>query len=354
MKRLFLGIAFLISHSSFLISLAQPAGGYYQAADGKKGAELKSALFAVISPHTVQTYTPGVWQAINSYDLRADGKIWEIYSGIGEYTPVTDQDKGEEIEQEGIVYNREHAMPKSWFNEASSQDYYSTKVYPMFTDLHHLFPTDRAVNTMRSNYPYGEVGRITKQSEGGFSKFGRCTDELGYKDASALNGRVFEPNDEYKGDLARVYFYMATCYESYKNEKGAVRTPKDWKSDMLTGDVYPFFTDWALKMLLRWAANDPVSDKEVKRNEAIYGIQKNRNPFVDYPGLEQYIWGSLKDAAFSYDNYQKPGATGISELHRLTTPATDDAIYNLNGQRVDDQHLKKGVYIRRGKKMIVR
>jgi len=354
MKRLFLGIAFLISHSSLLISLAQPAGGYYQAADGKKGAELKSALFAVISPHTVQTYTPGVWQAINSYDLRADGKIWEIYSGIGEYTPVTDQDKGEEIEQEGIVYNREHAMPKSWFNEASSQDYYSTKVYPMFTDLHHLFPTDRAVNTMRSNYPYGEVGKITKQSEGGFSKFGRCTDELGYKDASALNGRVFEPNDEYKGDLARVYFYMATCYESYKNEKGAVRTPKDWKSDMLTGDVYPFFTDWALKMLLRWAANDPVSDKEVKRNEAIYGIQKNRNPFVDYPGLEQYIWGSLKDAAFSYDNYQKPGATGISELHRLTTPATDDAIYNLNGQRVDGQHLKKGVYIRRGKKMIVR
>ena len=287
---------------SVLYAFAQgpyETGTYYQSADGKKAEELKSALFAIISPHTIQTYTPGVWNAINSYDLREDGTIWEIYSSIGSYTPVTDQDKGDDIDQEGLKYNREHAMPKSWFNEASSQPATSTEVYPMYTDLHHLFPTDRIVNTMRSNYPYGEVGdKITKQSEGGFSKFGRCVDSLGYK-VSGQNGRVFEPNDQYKGDLARVYFYMATAYESYKNEKGVTRSPKDWKSDMLTSDVYPFFTDWALKMLLRWAANDPISEKEIKRNEAIYGIQGNRNPFVDYPGLEQYIWGSKKDVAFS-------------------------------------------------------
>ena len=230
-------------------SLASPAvfsqgpaetGTYYQAADGKKGAELKTALFEIISPHEVQTYTPGVWNAINSYDIRPDGKIWDIYSGISNFTPKDDQDKGEEG-QENEAYNREHAMPKSWFNEDTNQDYYSTGVYPMFTDLHHLFPTDRYVNSMRSNYPYGEVGeKVTKQSEGGFSKFGRCTDELGYKN-SGLKGLVFEPNDEYKGDLARVYFYMATAYESYKNEKGADRSPKNWKSDMLTSDIYPFF-----------------------------------------------------------------------------------------------------------------
>ena len=328
------------------------SGTYYQNADGKKAAELKSALFAIISPHTIQTYTPGVWNAINSYDLREDGKIWEIYSGISNFTPKTDQDKGLEIDEEGKVYNREHAMPKSWFNEASPQAATSTEVYPMYTDLHHLFPTDRAVNTFRSNYPYGEVGNvITKQSEGGFSKFGRCKDDLGYK-VSGQNGRVFEPNDEYKGDLARVYFYMATAYESYKNEKGATRSPANWSSDMLASNVYPFFTDWALKMLLRWAANDPVSEKEIKRNEAIYGIQGNRNPFVDYPGLEQYIWGSKKDDAFSYNNYV-PVTSGIEEITRQILVEDDGAIYNLRGQRVDGKNLKKGIYIRKNKKIVV-
>ena len=348
-------LLFIFSILSVFYASAQApnnTGTYYQAADGKKAEELKTALFAIISPHTIQSYTPGVWNAINSYDIREDGKIWEIYSGISNFTPKTDQDKGDEIETEGLKYNREHAMPKSWFNEASSQTATSTDVYPMYTDLHHLFPTDRIVNTMRSNYPYGEVGKVTKESEGGFSKFGRCVDSLGYK-VSGLNGRVFEPNDQYKGDLARVYFYMATCYESYKNEKGVTRSPKDWKSDMLASNVYPFFTDWALKMLLRWAANDPISEKEIKRNEAIYGIQGNRNPFVDYPGLEQYIWGSKKDVAFSYNNYV-PVVSGIEEISRQILIEDDGAIYNLRGQRVDGKNLKKGIYIKKNKKIIVK
>ena len=326
-------------------------GTYYQAADGKKGTELKTALFQIISPHVVVSYTPGVWNAINTYDIRPDGCIWDIYSGISNFTPGTDQDKGEEIDKEGVVYNREHAMPKSWFNEDKSDTQ-----YPMYTDLHHLFPTDRSVNTIRSNYPYGELDKSlnpTKQSAGGFSKFGICDPSIGY---TVVNGkaRVFEPNDEYKGDLARVYFYMATCYESYKNGSGKERSPKNWKSDMLTSDVFPFFTDWALKMLLRWAAQDPISEKEIKRNEGIYGIQKNRNPFVDYPGLEQYIWGSCSDVAFSYDNYAKPETTGISELHKTLAPAADEKIYDLRGQRIYGRRLKKGVYIRRGRKVVVR
>ena len=192
----------------------------------------------------------------------------------------------------------------------------------------------------------------TKQSEGGFSKFGICDPSIGY---TVVNGkpRVFEPNDEYKGDLARVYFYMATCYEAYKTNAGKDRSPLDWdKSDktMLDGTIYPFFKEWAIKMLLRWAIEDPVSEKEINRNAAIFDIQKNRNPFVDYPGLEQYIWGSNTEAVFSYDNYVKPDMTGISEIY-MTAPV-DDAIYNLRGQRVN--HPKKGVYIRRGQKFVVK
>lgn len=348
MKRLSLSVMFLLS---VLVLWAQDQSvlSYYQAADGKKGAELKTAFFQIISPHEVQSYTPGVWNAINSYDIRPDGKIWDIYSGISNFTPKDDQDKGEEIDEEGVVYNREHAMPKSWFNEGSK-----ATDYPMYTDLHHLFPTDRYVNTMRSNYPYGEIDpstKPTKQSADGFSKFGICDPAIGY---TVVNGkaRVFEPNDEYKGDLARVYFYMATAYESYKNEKGADRSPKDWKSDMLTSDIYPFFTDWALKMLLRWAAEDPVSEKEIKRNEAIYGIQKNRNPFVDYPGLEQYIWGNSMDVPFSYDHYAEP-ATAISNIHREMQPAAD-RVYDLKGRRVSDDKPRKGIYIRHGKKVVIR
>lgn len=325
------------------------SGTYYQAADGKKGADLKTALFQIISPHDMQSYTPGVWNAINSYDIRPDGCIWDIYSGISNFTPVTDQDKGADINDEGVVYNREHAMPKSWFNEGSSD-----QSYPMYTDLHHLFPTDRAVNSMRSNYPYGELDpskNPTKQSAGGFSKFGACDPAIGY---TVTNGvaRVFEPNDEYKGDLARAYFYMATCYESYQSNAGKERSPKNWSSPMLTSDIYPFFTEWAIRMLLRWAEQDPVSEKELSRNEGIYGIQKNRNPFVDYPGLEQYIWGSMVDTAFSYDHYTAPTPSAVRSM--TTAASSNDAYYTLQGQRVGVGQLRSGVYIHQGQKIIIK
>ena len=326
-------------------------GTYYQAADGKKGAELKTALFQIISPHEVVTYTPGVWEAINAIDIRDDGSIWDIYSDISSFTPKTDQDHGAEVDGEGMVYNREHIIPKSWFNEGSG-----ATDYPMYSDIHHLFPTDRFVNAMRSNYPFGEVDKSTdptKQSADGFSKFGIADPSLGYV---LTNGkaRVFEPNDEFKGDIARVCFYMATAYEAYKTSGGKDRSPEDWDhSDktMLDGTVYPFFKPWALTMLLRWAWQDPVSEKEIQRNEGIYGIQKNRNPFVDYPRLEQYIWGAYVDEAFSYNNYIEPETTGISTLHKASAPDTQP-LYNLQGQRVD--HPKKGEYIKQGKKVLVR
>lgn len=110
----------------------------------------------------------------------------------------------------------------------------------------------------------------------------------------AYTGIVFEPNDEYKGDFARIYFYMATCYE----DKIA-----GWKSDMLGGNKYPAYKNWVVSMLLKWAKEDPVSQKEIDRNNAVYECQKNRNPYVDYPGLEQYVWGDKQSVAFSYDNY---------------------------------------------------
>ena len=253
------------------------SGTYYQSADGKKGSALKTAMSRIIVDHKELSYN-ALWDAFKSTDKRPDGKVWDMYS-TSDFVFGTDQDRGTGS-KEGEYYNREHSMPKSWFNDET----------PMYTDLMHIVPTDKYVNGRRSNNPFGETTSPTYSSEGGFSK-------LGPSSISGYSGTVFEPNDEYKGDFARIYSYMVTCYEERISS---------WDSDMLLHNKYPAFTTWALNMLLRWAAEDPVSQKEIDRNNAVYNIQGNRNPYVDYPGLEQYVWGEYTDQAFSYSNYTKP------------------------------------------------
>lgn len=255
---------------------AQPngTGTYYQSADGTKGKSLKTALYEIIKSPSVKSYN-ALFECYKSTDLRPDGKIWDMYSNITNFDP--DNDHTGNYSGEGDVFNREHSFPKSWFGNVS----------PMNSDLFHVIPTDGYVNNRRSNYPFGETNGENYKSNGGFSKVGSCT-------TNGYSGTVFEPNDEYKGDFARIYFYMVTCYESKVSS---------WSSPMLAGNEYPAYTQWAIDMLLRWAANDPVSQKEIDRNNAVYKLQGNRNPYVDYPGLEQYVWGSKTDMAFSYDNY---------------------------------------------------
>lgn len=303
------------------------SGTYYQQADGSKGQALKTALYGIIKEHGELGYGE-LWEAFKSTDAREDGKVWDMYSGVTNYNFVT---SGSNYKKEGDCYNREHSMPKSWFNDET----------PMYTDLVHLVPTDGYVNGKRGNNPFGETNSPTYTSEGGFSK-------LGPSSIAGYIGTVFEPNDEYKGDFARIYFYMVTCYED------KVST---WESDMLDHNSYPAFTDWALGMLLHWAEEDPVSKKEIDRNNAVYNIQGNRNPYVDYPGLEQYVWGNMKDMAFSYDNY----STGIT----VTVPTKDISdvdVYTITGVKVRSdidpgqatEGLDKGVYIIGKKKYVVK
>lgn len=306
------------------------SGVYYQKADGKKGAALKTALCTVINPHIQRSYKQ-LWTDFQTTDKKANGKVWDMYSVKREFTFGTDQ--AGNFSNEGDKYNREHSFPKSWFNDE----------YPMYTDLFHLYPTDGWVNGQRSNDPFGEVGPGYNASYNGFSKWGNARSDLGY------SGKVFEPNDEYKGDFARTYFYMVTCYETYAD---GAKHISDWSSAMLDGNLYPGLSEWALNMLMRWAKNDPVSEKEVNRNNAVYSIQENRNPFIDYPGLEEYIWGSKKDVAFSYDHYNVD--TEVPFIYVETVPyGSDNATYNTAGQRVQNKNLKPGVYIRNGKKILI-
>ena len=303
------------------------SGTYYQAADGKKGAELKTALCGIIYNRTERTYKQ-LWTDFQTTDKKENGKVWDMYSNLREMTFVTDQ--AGNYKKEGDVYNREHSWPNSWFGG---------EVQPMYTDLHHLYPTDGFVNNKRSNYAFGETNGESYKSANDFSKLGACT-YPGY------TGTVFEPNDDYKGDFARTYFYMVTCYEEKLPDWFTNYGTKEGVSQTIDGSKYPGLRDWQLEMLMKWTKNDPVSaDKEIPRNNAVYTIQNNRNPFIDYPGLEEYIWGSLKDVAFSYDHYQMPTAIITTQAERSTK---DGVMYNLAGQVVDKTY--KGIVIMNGKK----
>lgn len=321
----------LLSLLPLLGTLAQgpnQSGTYYKSADGKKGAALKTALCGIIYNRTERSYND-LWTDFQKTDKRADGKVWDMYSNSTNFVFGTHQDRGSGGKNEGEYYNREHSWPNSWFGG---------KVQPMYTDLFHMYPTDKLVNNKRSNYPFGETKGESYESNNGFSKLGSCT-YPGY------TGTVFEPNDEYKGDFARTYFYMVTCYEEklpdwYKNYAESKPT--------LDGKTYPGLSSWQLSMLMKWAKNDPVSEKETNRNNAVYDIQKNRNPFIDYPGLEEYIWGDMKDVAFSYNNYTTHIVTVPVEVRNNTD------IYTISGQRVKEGALPKGIYIRGGKKFVVK
>ena len=291
----------LLAAVALLASAAAPngSGTYYSAANGYKGSALKTALCGIIYNRTEKSYDY-LWTAFRTTDKRSDGYLWDMYSDITNFTFGTDQ--AGNYQKEGDVYNREHSFPKSWFGG---------EVMPMYTDLHHMYPTDGYVNNRRGNLPFGETNGGTYKSANDFSKVGSCT-YPGY------TGSVFEPADEYKGDFARTYFYMVTCYE----EKLADWYSKNSESrTTINGTTYPAFQTWQLNMLMEWATADPVSEKEINRNKAVYGIQNNRNPFIDYPGLEQYIWGSKKDVAFSYDNYVQPD--GSSSGSGDPDPGTD-------------------------------
>ncbi len=257
---------------SWTVAHADAPSGYYSSCEGKTGQSLLTSLYSTITNHTVISYD-GLWDLYNTSDVRDDGTIWDMYS-TKHWTPG--KQKCGNYSLVGDCYNREHSMPKSWFNDAK----------PMYSDAFHLYPTDGKVNGQRSNYPFGECsGGTTLPSNGNVKALGR----LGTSTFSGYSGKVFEPDDEYKGDFARSYFYMAACYNDRISS---------WNSDMLAGNKYPVFSSWALNLLLKWHRQDPVSEKELRRNEVVYGSQKNRNPFIDHPELVEYVWGNKVGSAW--------------------------------------------------------
>ncbi len=249
-----------------LMATAAAPSTYYNNAKNKSDKALMTALHQIIKGHTKRSYDQLKVDFKTTdcngniiIDRYSDSQFTYSVDFCGNYNGV------------GDCYNREHSIPNSWWGGTESDTAY--------TDLHHLIPTDGWVNSERGNYPFGNCANGTPKGTG---KRGTCT-------FSGYSGTVFEVADEYKGDFARMYFYFATRYmprmSSYTSGLGSV---------VFSSSSYKGLTTWAINQLLAWHRNDPVSTLEMTRNDAVYGIQHNRNPFVDNPELVEYIWGNMQ------------------------------------------------------------
>ena len=254
----------------FSVSFAQAPAGYYSTATGT-GYTLKTQLYNIIKDHTVIDYA-GLYVTYQTSDIdnffEKDGSVLDMYSenpaGTDPYNySIAATQRCGNYTNEGDCYNREHIIPQSVFNELS----------PMVSDAHFITPTDGKVNGIRSNYPHSVVVTPSQTTLNG-SKLGTST-------TAGYSGLVFEPIDEFKGDIARMYFYFATRYEN---------TVAGYNYAMFNNTSNQVFTTAFLNQLLAWHNQDPVSAREIARNNAIYARQNNRNPFIDNPTYVTEIW----------------------------------------------------------------
>ena len=256
---------------------------YYEDIQGKSG----KSLFDAVQKVTKEGYTSlgydGLWGAFKTTDKKSNGKVWDMYSDCS-WTFGSDQCGS--YSSECDCYNREHSIPKSWFGGSTSGP---------GCDIFHLVPTDGKVNGMRSNYAFGEVSSASYTYDGAKKGSAKSITIIGGNTIAgntgttiSCSGTVFEPRDEYKGDFARGYMGSLLKWagdQSFTTGEGS----KIFTTNFTTGSFG--LTKYGVALLMKWHRQDPVSQKEVARNNGIQQTQGNRNPFIDYPYLAEFIWG---------------------------------------------------------------
>ncbi|MBN2664236.1 MAG: endonuclease [Bacteroidales bacterium] len=275
----------------FFTGIAQIPNGYYDGTDGLEGDDLRFELRSIITSGQQNNSYDDLYDYYEETDNFGSNKVWDMYSmdangNASYYFYYGGNDECGQYSGEGDCYNREHSVPESWMGSGGSI---------ADADLFVVIPTDGYVNNIRSNLPYGNNDGEDYTSTNGSQK-GNCT----YPGSGGVT--CFEPIDVYKGDFARAYFYVVTRYNV-----------SDWGGVSFSGDG---FSSWTLAMLLEWDQADPVSQKEIDRNNAVYAIQHNRNPYIDHPEWVQCVFGD-----------------GCNTLQFTSSPvveAVEDVLYTYN------------------------
>lgn len=316
MKSLKVLCAVLLVCCAAYVSAEDMPAGYYNTIQGTKDSMLKTTLHQIIKggeryiygPNTYHTTNKiqngdtiwkvgdlkayGTWHGFQNSDQQSDGTIWDMYSTTKRYFPI----KGGSAAGMDI----EHSLPKSWWGGDENDAY---------TDLYHLNPADHAANNNKSNYPPGILNDSNKVNNGIFF--------MG-KDKE-WNDYAFSVIDEYKGDFARAYFYVSTAYHDMKWDASY--------SKYVTNDSYLTFTPYLIQVLLQWHRIDPVSEKEINRLDAISSIQHNRNPFIEYPELVEYIWGNKQGQTVDLSSLTRTTSADytipVDTINPIAYPATD-------------------------------
>lgn len=329
------------------VGFAQIPTGYYNTATGT-GLTLKTNLKKIIDNvsdgipsehlHSDQGYA-ALWTLYTHTAFRDnyyenDGSLLDMYSenpsGADSYNYTTTSQQCGSYSGEGDCYNREHLIPQSYF------DGYATN--PMKNDPFFVVPSDGKVNGDRNNLPFGKVGTATYTSQNG-SKRGNGINS-GY--ALGYSGVVFEPIDEFKGDIARAFFYFATRYEDNMDEFYSTANAATCEAkNMFDGSTGRAFTNPFLDILYKWHTDDPVSAKEIAiNNDIYYNHQSNRNPYIDHPEYVGLVWNSfLSNPSFAFENsisiYPNPAVSNEVTISS-ETELKSIVLYNINGQIIQE------------------
>lgn len=326
---------------------AQIPTGYYDHATST-GYTLKTQLKRIINTdndpeitineyfHVRQDYGD-LWGLYETSDFRqnpnydvsipANGPefyVWEMYSEcdfkFGKVVDGGQQDNGTLGNAVCQLFNREHSFPRSWYGDGST--------HPMKSDAFHVIPSDKYANGQRGNLAYSEVNTSLSHTSPG-------TALKGTSSIAGPTGTVFEPADQYKGDIARGLLYVAVRYE---DEISGWETNDSDGDSMLDGTSNKVFEQWAIDMLYSWHVNDPVSQKEIDRNNAIYNFQSNRNPFIDHPEYVAEIWGSVLAVddytANDFSIYPNPTNADLVYINKGNNTIKNLELYSISGKLI--------------------
>ena len=283
---------------------------YAASLKGLKKEELKSALHTLMDKKTVLKYgsgNKGTWWGFWYTDR--DPQTKECYNRYSDKKFYFVEHNGAAI----AGMNIEHSFPKSWWGGTQNNAY---------CDLYNLYPSDSKANSDKSNFPMGVVVNVTKPAGEGYDKVG-----TGYADGQLI--KMWEPGNHFKGEFARSYLYMATTYQHLKWVKTGLQS--------LENNSWPTLREWAYKLYLKWSKQDRVDQQEIDRNNAAAKIQNNRNLFIDYPNLAEYVWGDSVDVAFNPDLSITTASDDARYTGAIVTPTNPSEEPGTPGGGEDDQ-----------------